>query len=286
VPKSTKDIPLETTNLFLFVGPADGGKSYAATSFGYKSKDFGGDDDRPCYMLELDGRINALRGRPIVYDEFTNVEGAIGVLNRVIELRDTCVKFNRAPFHTLILDSFSSYNDFSIADSLNITIEKNEGKKEADKKGRRRGELQLMTIEDYGYETEAWRQLMYENFIDIKRYANVILIAHEVESYRTVKGAPGEPTQNIQDGYKILAHGNKIAARIPTKFDEIYHFPKKEVVISTKTIRRSVIFQDEIARSSYPQLIKLTTPIDISCPPCKEFYPLWKDLISKPTVTK
>ena len=83
MPQSTRDIKLDETKLFLFVGPADAGKSYAATSFGLMSKEYGGTDDRPAYVLELDGRLAALRNRPVVYDSYTNIEGAIGVLNRV-----------------------------------------------------------------------------------------------------------------------------------------------------------------------------------------------------------
>lgn len=277
MPQSTKDIKLDSTNLFLFVGPADAGKSYAATSFGLISKEFGGTDDRPAYMLELDGRLSALRNRPIVYDSFTNIEGAIGVLNRLYDLRETCVKFDRAPFHTLILDSFTTFNDFAIAESQNITYKHNEANPK-DQKGRKRGELLMLTVEDYGYEAESWRQLMYEYLFDLKRYCNVIVTAHEVPSYKTIKGNPGEPTRSEYEGLRILSHGNKIAARIPTKFDEIYHFLSKEKVISTKSIRRSICFQDELARTSYPQLARSTENHDISG---KEFYLWWKEKISK-----
>jgi len=89
MPLKTSDIPLEQTSLFLFVGPSDSGKSFAASSFGLKSKEYGGDDDRPAYLMDCDGRVSALRGRPVVYDTYTNIEGAIGVLNRLIEIRET-----------------------------------------------------------------------------------------------------------------------------------------------------------------------------------------------------
>lgn len=232
-------------------------------------------------MLELDGRLAALRNRPIVFDSFTNVEGAIGVLNKVKELRETCVKFNRSPFHTLIFDSFTTYNDFAVADSQDITLKKLAGGADV---GRKRGELQMLTIEDYGYEAESWRQLMYECLVDLKRYCNVIVIAHEVESYKQVKGKVGEPTKMEYDGMKILSHGNKVSARIPTKFDEIYHFSKKEIIISTQKIRRQVRFQDELGRTSIPSLTKLgTNPQDITD---VEFYPWWKKLIEGTNVSK
>lgn len=268
--KDTKDIKLEATNLFLFVGPADSGKSFAATSWGFRK-----DDDRFVYMLELEGRLSALRGRPVLYDDYTNVEGAAGVLNRVIELRENAIKMNRTPFHTLILDSFTAFNDFSIADSLDVTAQR---QKAGEKVGRMRGELRLLTVEDYGYEAEALRQLLWENLLDLKRYCNVIVTAHEVESYKVIKGAPGEPSRAEPDGYKILAHGNKVAARLPTKFDEIYHFLPKEVVVAAKRPRWQVCFQDKLARSSYDALKATTVPYDITG---KEFYEFWKEKISQ-----
>lgn len=280
MPQFTKDIKQDSTNLFLFVGPADAGKSYAATSFGLMSKEYGGEDPRPCYMLELDGRLTALRNRPIQFDAYTNEDGAVGVLKRVIELRNNTIRDKVAPFHTLIFDSATTYGDFSVADSLDVTTTQNELNK-ANKtplKGRIRGELSQLTVEDYGYEAESFRQLLWENLLDLKKYCHVIVIAHEVPDYKTVKGSPGEPTRSEPNGYKLLMHGNKIAARLPTKFDEIYHFPKKEIIISTKSVRRTVIFQDDLARSAYPELAKSTESHDITN---KEFYTYWKSLISK-----
>lgn len=277
MPLRTSDIPLEATSLFLFVGPSDSGKSYAASSFGLKSKEFGGDDDRPAYLMDCDGRIQALRGRPIVYDSYTNVDGAVGILNRLVEIREICVKFNKAPFHTLIApDSFTSFCDMAVADSLEVTVQQNIGKTR-DLKGRKRGDLQMLTVQDYGYEDEAVRQLLWESLIDIKKYANVIVTAHEVTKYKTISGAAeGAPTIRVEDGLRVLGR-DKISAKMPTKFDEIYHFIGKETIPSLKTIRRQVVFQDELARTGYTQLAS-TTKHDIIN---KEFYPFWKEFISK-----
>lgn len=269
MPQKTSDIPLELPGLYLFVGPADGGKSYASTSFGLKSKEYGGDDPRPAYMLELDGRVAALRGRPIVFDSFTSEDGAVAVLNRLDDLGDICIKNKRAPFHTLIVASFTAFNDMAIGDSLQV-------KADEGKEGRKRGELTLMTIEDYGYEAEAVRKLLWERLDVLKKYCTVIVEAHETEYYKAEKTKPGEPTKSVLAGYKILAR-DKIAARIPTKFDEIYHFHHKEVAVATKQVIRKVTFQDMLARTSYPALQKITTPIDIQG---KEFYLEWKRLIA------
>lgn len=267
MPLSTKDIKPDSTNLFLFVGPADAGKSFAATSFGLKSKAYGGDDPRPCYMLELDNRIAALRNRPVEYDTFTNEEGAIGVLNRVIALREACVKMKAAPFHTLILDSATSLGDMAVADSMDTKTSA----------GRKIGELKMLTVEDYGYEAETWRQVLWENLIDIKRYANVIVTAHETKQYREVKGPPGSPAKSVWDGeYKLLMHGNKIADKLPTKFDEIYRFSPKEVIVSQKAIRRKVQFTGSLARSSYLKLASSAEEYDITG---LEFYNFWRKMI-------
>ena len=277
MPLKTSDIPLEQTSLFLFVGPSDSGKSYAASSFGLKSKEFGGEDPRPAYLMDCDGRVQALRNRPVQYDTYTNEEGAIGVLNRLIEIRETCIKFNKAPFHTLIgPDSFTSFCDMAVADSLDVTVQNNKLNPK-DKKGRKRGELAMLTVQDYGYEDEAVRQLVWESLLDIKKYANVIVTAHEVTKYKVIPGAgEGAPSIRTEDGLRILGR-DKISAKLPTKFDEVYHFLAKETVPSQQSVRRQVVFLDELGRSGYPQL-QSTKKHDISS---KEFYPFWKELISK-----
>lgn len=277
MPKSTKDIPLETPSLFLFVGPADSGKSYAASSWGLKSKEYGGDDDRPAYLMDCDGRINALRGRPVQYDSYSNIEGAIGVLNRLAEVREACINFGKAPFHTLIApDSFTGYCELSIADAMDITISGNK-EKGAKQKGRKKGDLQMLTFDEYGYEAESVRQLLWENLLDIKKYATVIVTAHEVTRYKTIPPTtPNGLATTVADGLRILAT-DKISAKLPTKFDEIYHFMGKEDIPSTHSIRRAVQFQGGIARSSYPQLNKSTEKFDISD---KEFYTFWKEKIT------
>lgn len=268
MPKNTNDITLDETKLFLFVGPADAGKSFAATSFGLHKDP----EDRPAYLMELDDRLAALKGRLVVYDSFNNTDGACAVLDRLVEIKEKCIQWKKAPFHTIILDSFTSFNDFSISESLAITEEKRDKGADA---GRARGKLLLMTVEDYGYEAEALRKLLWENLAEIKRYANVIVTAHETEYYKPVKVKPGEPTRNELAGYKILAR-DKISAKLPTKFDEIYHFLPKEVIVSQHKIRRRVVFQDILARSSYPQLNKSTEEYDITD---KEFYPWWREKI-------
>lgn len=218
--------------------------------------------------MDCDGRVQALRGRPVVYDSYSNIDGAIGVLNRLVEIRETCIKFGKAPFHTLIgPDSFTSFCDLAIADSLDATPAT---------KGRKRGDLKLLTTQDYGYEAEAVRQLVWEQLIDIKKYAHVIVTAHEVANYKTLPGPEGAPSVRYQDGLKILGR-DTIAAKLPTKFDEIYHFTAKEVIPSSKSVRRSVCFHDELARTSHPNLDS-TTKHDITG---KEFYPFWRELISK-----
>lgn len=280
MPLNTKDIPLEQTSLFLFVGPHDSGKTFAATSFGLKSKEFGGDDDRPAYEMECDGRVAALRGRPVVYDAYTNEEGAVGVLNRLEEIRETCIKHRRAPFHTLIgPDSFTSFCDFAIADSQDVTRQLNKANPKAAPKGRFRGDLNMLTVQDYGYEDESVRQLIWEHLVDIKKYANVIVTAHEVMKYKVIPGSSeGAPTVRLEDKLGLLGR-DKIAAKVPTKFDEIYHFKSKELVHSEKRIRRQVVFEDELARTGYSQL-KGMKMHDISG---KEFYPYWKELITAQT---
>lgn len=254
------------------VGPADCGKTYASTSFGLKGKRHGGDDPREALLWELDGRIAALRGRPVMFDSFTNEEGADGVLKSVIAEREYCVKYKKAQYHTYILSSATSFGDFAVADSLEATDKD---------KGRTKGEQKLLTMEDYGYEAEAFRKLLWENLQDIKRYADVILEFHEVPLYKKEPISPGSKImESTWDGYsyKLLLHGNKIASRLPTKFDEVYHWKAKEPLPSTGGVRRGVTFVDNVGRTSIPALAKLGSRLqDMSG---KEFYPWWREQIN------
>lgn len=276
MPLETENIKLEANSLYLFVGPADSGKSFAASSFGLRSKKYGGTDPRPAYLMDTDGRVSALRGRPVQYDTFTNEEGSLGVINRLVELREKCYKYNEAPFHTLIApDSFTGFCELAMGEAMDNKDKANEGKKISDRKGRFIGEMDLPTLEDYGYESEAVRKMLWENLIDIKRFCDVIVTAHEVKQYKTIKGKPGEPVKREwTGGYTILAR-EKLEAKVPTKFDEIYHFNPKEEIHATSSIRRSVKFQDTLARTSHPALANLTEH-DISG---KEFYTFWKEKI-------
>lgn len=270
MPLLTEDIPLEAHSLFLFIGPADSGKSYAASSFGYRSKKYGGDDERPAYLMDCDGRTAALRGRPVQYDTYSNVEGSLGVIRRLDVLRDRCVKDNAAPFHTLIApDSFTGFCELALGEVMEVKAENKD-------KGRYIGGMSLPTVEDYGYESEAVRKLLWENLIDIKRYCDVIVTAHSVKRYKNVKVKSGEPTKREWDGGYTLLAREKIENKIPTKFDEIYHFSPKEEVVATESIRRQVCFYDSIARTSYPHLAASTAKYDISG---KQFYHFWKEKI-------
>lgn len=229
--------------------------------------------------MDCDGRVQALRGRPVVYDSYTNEDGAVGVLNRLSEIREQCAKHRRAPFHTLICpDSFSGFCEFAIADALDIIIQGNKDVKDRkDKKGQIKGDLQMTTFDEYRYEAEAVRQLLFENLLDIKKYAHVIVTAHEVTKYKMIPPkTPNGLATREEDGLRVLAT-DKISAKLPTKFDEIYHFMGKEVVHSLKTVRRTVCFQGQLGRSSYPQLNQSTLPHDITG---KEFYPYWASLIN------
>lgn len=268
MPFKTSDITLDRDNgLYAFVGPADCGKTYASTSFGLASKSFGGSDPREALVIECDGRITALRNRPVVFEPFTNEQGAVGVLDYIKELREDAVRYKKCKYHTIIFSSATAFGDFAVADSLEGT-EKGKGKTHA--------ELKMLTMQDYGFEAEAFRQLLWENFTDLKRYCRVIVEFHEVPEYTNEPVTPGSKiTVARWDGfsYKLLMHGNKIASRLSTRFDEMYHFKAKESLPSTGGLRRSVCFQDNVGRTSFEGLKKFgSRSVDISR---KEFYPWW-----------
>lgn len=274
MPHSTSLIPTNQTSLIAFVGPADCGKTYASTSFGLQSKKHGGTDDREALLLECDGRIAALRNRPVLFEAYTNEQGAAGV-NDFLKSEVAYAQLkHKSNYHTYILSSATSFGSFAIQDSFEDTEKGGKGIEVAGQK--------MLEIQDYNYEAEAFRKLIWVYLNDLKKYANIIVEFHEVPLYKKIPISPGSKiTESSWDGfsYQLLLHGTKIASRLPTRFDEIYHFKAKEPLPSTGGVRRAVIFDDNMARTSISALRTFgSKPQDISG---KEFYPWWKSLLWK-----
>lgn len=272
MPYSTDKIPLNQTSLIAFVGPADCGKTYASTSYGLQSEKHGGKDKREALVLECDGRIAALRSRPVLFEPYTNEQGAAGICDFLKSESEQATRTRRANYHTYILSSATSFGGFAVQDSMEDTQKGGKGIEIAGQK--------MLEMQDYNYEAESFRKLIWVYLTDLKRYANCIVEFHEVPLYKKTPINPGSKMmESTWDGYsyKLLLHGDKIASRLPTKFDEIYHFKAKEPILSTGAVRRAVSFDDNMGRTSIPALRAFGSKAqDISG---KEFWPWWNEVI-------
>jgi hypothetical protein len=253
------DIQLESRLFALFVGCYDAGKSTAAASF---------PDQK--YFLDFDGRIVSLRGRKDVdYDSFQSAKTGFAEADKALTLLQAyCCKF--PPKYSLVcFDSLSMGRRNLLYDAMKFTGGKEGAKKD---KGRQIGELWLPTVQDYGYESEALWQIVYDGLKPLK--SHVVVTAHTVPKFVTRQKSENAPVERVQEGEEIYGDP-KLVSVLPILFTEIYYFSKK--VDPTGAVRRFVRFDGDVARTTYPQLSAIKE-IEITD---KSFYEEWSKLISQ-----
>jgi len=120
--------------------------------------------------------------------------------------------YNKNPYATVVVDSLTVLSDMIILQSIRsagIGDDK-------DRIGKKIGGVQVPSIEDFNMESGALTQVM-----DALRglRCHVILTAHLVSTYeKDLK------TKKVSENRVVLTAGKKIAAKLPTFFDEIYGF--------------------------------------------------------------
>lgn len=119
---------------------------------------------------------------------------------------------NYCPYDTVIMDSLTMLADMIILQSIR-SAGKGEDK---DRVGKKIGGVMVPSIEDFNMESGALTQVL-----DALRgiHANVILTAHVITTSET-----DLKTKKVKENRTLLTAGKKIAAKIPTAFDEIYSF--------------------------------------------------------------
>lgn len=254
---NAKDITPDFRLFALFVGEYDTGKSTAAASFPGRK-----------YFLDFDGRIVSLRGRSDVdFDFFTSTAMGFEEADKKVE---TLVAYgSQLPYQTIVFDSLSMARSFLLYDAMKYTSGVDEKGKV---RGRQIGKLYLPTVQDYGYESEALKQLIWDGLKKLK--SNVIVTGHLVDQYKTLEGKPGAPAERVVVGQKIYGDPQLLAV-LPIAFTEIYHFSKE--VGSDGKLRRFVTFTGEVARTTYMELANAGT-VEITD---KSFYEVWKSLIER-----
>ena len=181
----------------LAIGDSGSGKSIAMCSY-----------PGPVLNINLDDRI-----RPIVEyyrgsrtDIYFERPSNFSELDDIVDgLENTC------PYKTVILDPVTNLSQLLLDYSTKLT-----GKD----KGKKKGTIEVATIEDYNVETKGMSDIIHNLKLAGKIHnTNIVFIAHLLTvTHQKPGGAISHTTQSI------LTAGKKIAAYIPTQFDEVYYF--------------------------------------------------------------
>lgn len=189
----------------LFKGDPKTGKDIAAHSFALAG---------PLYTFDLDARMESVAAyytkvvpRPdimknIEYDRFTDF---FTLCQRLEQLKISC------PYKTIIMSSLTSLARKSMNTMLMTRQPAAKGTKGESKN---RGGIILHELEDFGGEANAIMMTLDSLLvISLKHNVNVIMTAH------VINPDPGAFSKRT-----LLTGGKKIAAEIPTSFNEAYHF--------------------------------------------------------------
>jgi len=235
---NTKDVTPDNRGLFaLFKGPASCGKSVAAYSF------------PKLYVFDFDKKMPkvALKHFPekeIHWDTFTSM---FDVVKKLEEFSNYC------PYETLFFDSITSLVNLvlkTIGDTKGESVVKLLMSLTKSKT------VELMGIDYYAGETAFIQRFFLEALQQLwvapGNPRHIIVSAHVLES----ESAPDLKTKIVTRHKSILTAGRKVAAYIPTVFDDCFHFGYKAASLGAddKTIRRLVFTQnigDDDARTSY-----------------------------------
>jgi len=225
--------------MYLFKGMFGTGKSPAAASF------------PGVYFMDFDRRAAALRKmfphkKDIWFDSF-------------LTYKDYAEKFESllksCPYETIVIDSATNFVELVMSYFISLrggntttSATKTEGEKET--KGKRtKGDVVLLSIDDYSAETRAVSEMLINLKYLAEKGTNVILTAHVITTQTTNIKTKAVSTEKF-----LLTYGKKAAGKIPTLFDEIYHFYTEAPVIVGEPAAYLINTEndgDDFARTSF-----------------------------------
>jgi hypothetical protein len=229
----------------LFVGDSGVGKSIAA---GYWPK--------PLYFASCDGRMGS------VAEWHRGTSGIeFDIFNEFDPLKEKIDSFeNDCPFAggTIILDPITNLSVFLMRYSFKlrgvVEWDAEAGRQVRGVKGKKKGIIDITTIEDYNTETMGIQDMIMSLKIISKKYnVNIIFVAHLLTTQYT--GMDGKDSHIYRS---ILTAGKKIATYIPTQFDEVYHFYVDDQQWKIRTYNDGIV----PARSSFLRMPKEVTWTD------------------------
>ena len=247
MPKSTEDYNEQHSLLALFKGESGEGKSVAALSF-----------PEP-YVFDFDKKMPGIalkhfKGKVIHYDTFNSIFEAQDIISG---LQNYC------PYKTIIADSFTALANLTIKSVGEVKGEDVPEllKKVQSTKGGAK-QIEMMGIDYYGGEDRFCTWFIDQlKMLHVKHNVNVIVTAHVIE----VTSAPDLKTKYISKTRSIVAKGRKVAAWLPTEFDNVYHFAHLQPDLGEidQSVRRVCIteaFGDDSAKCSLalPSFIDFT----------------------------
>lgn len=182
----------------LFLGDPGTGKTIQACSF-----------PGPLYVFDCDNRM-----RPVLMFHGDRKDITFDTYHRDYPKLASQLEwiYNKNPYATVVVDSLTMLSDMIILQSIRsagIGDDK-------DRQNKKIGGVAVPSIEDFNMESGALTQV-----IDALRgiRAHVILTAHVITtSEKDLK------TKKVTENRTLLTAGKKIAAKLPTAFDEIYGF--------------------------------------------------------------
>lgn len=232
---NAKDLkPLENIKA-LWIGRSGSWKSTCLSSF-----------PKPLYIFDMDGRIQALRGKDIDFDQF-EPETAFDKLEKKLDEFLVLGKNGKFPYKTIGFDSLSTCQELLVENALRIT-EKMPQNKEEGLKGRWIGKVQMADKGHYGYRAKVLQQIVYD-YLKVFQ-CNIIVTGHVVDNYNV---------DGTICGKKIMG-GDKIAERFPINFDETWEFYTEESAIS-QTVKHFIRFRGTLAKTTFrnlPDFVEIT----------------------------
>lgn len=229
---NTRDLTNKLSNVYLFKGEPKNGKSIAAASF------------PEIYIFDLDRRIRSIvayyKDRDFEYDHFNDF---IQVDNRLDSLLRSC------PYKSILFDGFTTFADLVINSMI--------GSRPPNAKTTRAG-VRMTEIEDFGGEQRAFDIAIDKLFkLHYKWGIDVIMTAHVIEVEKALR--PGVTIKSRS----LLTAGKKVAAFLPVRFDEAYHFQVNEPIETGGIPKFEVLTRhtgDDWASTTYdiPPVIDIT----------------------------